>query len=97
MNVHTYTVERLILGHKSVYDSAEMVNSEIEQVARLLTEVAEELLPCVQPKRRSQFRVYVLSRLCAKSCAARVAYSSKVITIITKLIINMWRREGEKA
>ena len=77
MDVHTCTVERLILGNESVYDSAEMVNSEIEQVARLLTEVAEELLPCVQPKRRSRFRDYVLSRLCAKSCAARAAYSSK--------------------
>ena len=57
-----------------VYDSAEMVNSEIEQVTRLLTEVAEELLPCIQPKRRSQFRDDVLSRLCAQSRAARAAW-----------------------
>ena len=57
-----------------VLDSAEMVNSEIEQVARLLTDVAEEILPCVQPKRRSRFRDDVLSRLCAQSCAARAAW-----------------------
>ena len=57
-----------------VYDSAEMVNSEIEQVTRLLTEVAEELLPCVQPKRRSRFRDDVLNRLCAQSRAARAAW-----------------------
>ena len=54
-----------------VYDSAEMVNSEIEQVTRLLT---EELLPCVQPKRKSRFRDDVLSRLCAQSRAARAAW-----------------------
>ena len=57
-----------------VYDSAEMVNSDIEGDYRLLTEVAEELLPCVQPKRRSRFRDNVLSRLCAQSRAARAAW-----------------------
>ena len=55
-------------------DGAEMVNTKIEQVARLLTDVAEEILPCVQPKRRSRFSDDVLSRLCAQSCVARATW-----------------------
>ena len=57
-----------------VYDCTEMVNSEIEQVTRLLTEMTEELLPCVKPKRRSRFRDDVLSPLCAQSRAARAVW-----------------------
>ena len=43
-------------------------------MARLLTDVVEEILPYVQPKRRSGFRDDVLSRLRAQSCAARAAW-----------------------
>ncbi len=57
-----------------VYDSAEMISSEIERVAGILTEAAEELLPSVQPRKKSRFRDDTLSRLCAQSRAARAAW-----------------------
>ena len=56
-----------------VYDNTNDINGEIEQVAGILTEIAENLLPYVQPRKRTRYRDDTLSRLCAQSHAARVA------------------------
>ena len=56
-----------------VHDSADTICSEIEQVATVLTEMAESLLPCVKPKRKSRYKDNTLSCLCAQSHAAHVA------------------------
>ena len=55
-----------------VYDNAEMISREIEQIATILHDTAVSLLPCVQLRRRSKWRDDVLSSLCAQSRQARV-------------------------
>ena len=61
----------LLIG---VYDGPDQINSEIELVAGLLTDTAEKLLPCVQPRRKAKWKDDTLSQLCAQSRAARAAW-----------------------
>lgn len=51
-----------------VYDNADQVSGEIEEVAGLLTDAVEKILPCTQPRKKSRWRDDTLSR------AARVAW-----------------------
>ena len=64
-------LEPLFMG---VHDNTDEISREIEQVAGILTEVAEKLLPCVQPRRRTRYKDDTLSHLCAQSHAARAAW-----------------------
>ena len=57
-----------------VYDDPEQMSCEIVLVAGLLTDAAEKLLPCVQPRRRTRWRDDTLSCLFAQSRAACVAW-----------------------
>ena len=50
------------------------MSREIELVVGLLTDAAEKLVPHVQPRRKAKWRDDTLSRLCAQSRAARVAW-----------------------
>ena len=58
----------------SLYSDGDQMSEEIEQVARLLSDAADRILPYVQPKRKSRWRDATLSCLCAQSCAARRAW-----------------------
>ena len=64
-------LEPLLLG---IHDNTNEISGEIEHVAGILTEVAEKLLPCIQPKKRTRYKDDTLSRLCAQSHAARAAW-----------------------
>ena len=57
-------IERLLTR---MHDNVEEISKEIEQVAGLLIDTAERVLPCVQPRRRTKWRDKVLSRLCVQS------------------------------
>ena len=57
-----------------IHDNTNEISGEIEHVAGILTEVAEKLLPCVQPKKRTRYKDDTLSRLCAQSHAARAVW-----------------------
>ena len=65
---------RLALLLIGVYDGPDQINIEIELVVGLLTDTAEKLLPCVQPRRKTKWKDDTLSRLCAQSRAARAAW-----------------------
>lgn len=59
-----------------VYDNAEQLSREIEHVSGMITDAAEhlDLLPHMQPRRRTKWRDDTLSCLCAQSRAARAAW-----------------------
>ena len=56
-------------------DYAETISCEIEQVASILKETADRLLPSFEPKRK-KWRDEILSCLCAKSRQASMAWKS---------------------
>ena len=57
-----------------VHDNGEVISNDIEQVAGLLIDTAEMILPCVQPRRRTKWRDEVLNCLCVQSLQARAAW-----------------------
>ena len=61
------------LLNNSYIDSVQM-SEEIGQVAEILTAEAVNLLPHVQPRKKTRWRDETLSCLCAQSCAARKAW-----------------------
>ena len=54
-----------------VYDGVDQLSQEMGEVAEMLVETAERLVPRVQPKGHSKWKDAVLSHLCAQSSAAR--------------------------
>ena len=58
----------------NMYEDGDQMSDEIEQVAGLLTSVAEMLLPHVQPRRKTRWKDDTLSCLCAQNTAARRAW-----------------------
>ena len=67
------TTAKLGYLYNNVYDDAESIVAEIDQVATMLQESAARLLPCVQPRKGRKWRDDVLSGLCAKSRSACAA------------------------
>ena len=59
-----------------MYDDVEMIGHETEQVAAILQDSAEHLLPSKQPRNSRKWKDNVLSSLCAKSQQARAAWKS---------------------
>ena len=63
-----------LLKHTYMYDDSSQIDSEIEHVARILVNTADEVLPLIEPKRKTRWKDDVLSRLCAQSRVARQAW-----------------------
>ena len=61
---------RLETLYNRVYDDAGCIISEIEQVASILKETADRLLPSIEPRRKKRWRDDTLSCLCAQSYQA---------------------------
>ena len=58
----------------NAYDRVDQLSQELGEVAEMLVETAERLLPQIQPGGRSKWKDEVLSRLCAQSSAACKAW-----------------------
>ena len=59
-----------------VYEDAESTSYEIEQVASILKETADRLLPSFEPQSRKKWKDDVLSCLCVKSRQACMTWKS---------------------
>ena len=59
-----------------MYEDAESISCEIKQVASILKETADRLLPSFEPKRKKKWRDDFLSCLCAKSQQDCMAWKS---------------------
>ena len=57
-----------------VHDDGEVISNKIEQVAGLLIDAAEKILPCVQPRRKTKWRDDILSHLCGQSRQASATW-----------------------
>ena len=53
--------------YSKVYDDAESISGEVARVASILKETADQLLPCIEPRKKKNWKDDILSCLCAKS------------------------------
>ena len=57
-----------------MYEGVGQFDHEISDVAKVLVEIPEKRLPLIQLRGRSHWKDDILSRLCAQSRAARMAW-----------------------